>query len=96
MKKLFTVFYLSIFALSAHAQLNGTGFYRFRNAANSEDHISLTNNKFDYQEIIGKAWLRTNKFGLIGKMNLKQDNDTKSSDTASEENSSGNTEEKGK
>lgn len=48
------------------------------------------------EEIIGKAWLRTNKFGLIGKMNLKQDNDTKSSDTASEESSSGNTEEKGK
>ncbi len=25
------------------------------------------------EEIIGKAWLRTNKFGIIGKMNLKQD-----------------------
>lgn len=42
-------------SLPAMAQLNGTGFYRFRNAANTENYISLTNDKFDYQEIIGKA-----------------------------------------
>ena len=37
------------------AQLNGTGFYRFRNAQNTSDYISLTNNMFDYYTIIAEA-----------------------------------------
>ncbi len=46
------------------------------------------------EEIIGKAWLRTNKFGIVSKMNLKQDKE--SSDTDSEESSDENAEDEGK
>lgn len=55
MKKLFTVFYLSMLALSAQAQLNGTGFYRFRNAERTTEYISLTNDKFNFTTAIGTA-----------------------------------------
>ena len=53
MKKLYTVFYLSMLALSAHAQLSGTGFYRFRNAERTGDYISMANDKFSYQFLFG-------------------------------------------
>ena len=46
---------LAVCCLPMNAQLTGTGYYRFRNAENFENYISLTNDKFDYQEIIGKA-----------------------------------------
>ena len=55
MKKLFTVFYLSILALSAQAQLNGTGFYRFRNAERTNEYISLANDKFNFHTAIATA-----------------------------------------
>lgn len=37
------------------AQLNGTGFYRFRNSQNTSDYISLANDKFNYTTIISSA-----------------------------------------
>ncbi len=55
MKKLYTIFYLSMFALSAHAQLSGTGFYRFRNAERTGDYISMANDKFNYLTAISTA-----------------------------------------
>lgn len=42
-------------ALPAVAQLNGTGFYRFRNAAQTSDYISLANDKFNYLTCISTA-----------------------------------------
>lgn len=42
-------------ALPGLAQLNGTGFYRFRNAANTSDYISLANDKFNFKTCIGDA-----------------------------------------
>lgn len=42
-------------ALPGMAQLNGTGFYRFRNAANTSDYISLANDKFNFTTCIGTA-----------------------------------------
>jgi len=55
MKKLYTIFALSLLASSAQAQLSGTGYYRFRNAQYTSDYISMANNKFDYEVIIDKA-----------------------------------------
>ena len=55
MRKIFTIAFLLLITLTVHAQLNGTGFYRFRNAEHATDYISLTNDKFDYEEIIAKA-----------------------------------------
>lgn len=55
MKKLYTIFYISLFAISAHAQLNGTGYYRFRNADRTGDYISISNDKFNYTTAIGTA-----------------------------------------
>ena len=40
-------------SLQAMAQLNGTGFYRFRNADRTGDYISLANDKFSYQFLFG-------------------------------------------
>ena len=37
------------------AQLNGTGFYRFRNADRTTDYISMANDKFNYTTCIGVA-----------------------------------------
>ena len=42
-------------ALNCMAQLNGTGFYRFRNAAQTTDYISIANDKFNYTTAIGDA-----------------------------------------
>jgi len=55
MTRMAAVALLAVCSLPMNAQLSGTGFYRFRNAENTENYISLTNDKFDYQEIIGKA-----------------------------------------
>lgn len=41
--------------LPALAQLNGTGFYRFRNVARPTEYISITNDKFNYYTVIGDA-----------------------------------------
>jgi len=37
------------------AQLSGTGFYRFRNAQNTSQYISMANDKFNYHTCISKA-----------------------------------------
>lgn len=42
-------------SLPTMAQLNGTGFYRFRNADRTGDYISLTNDKFNFTTAIGTA-----------------------------------------
>lgn len=42
-------------ALNCMAQLNGTGFYRFRNAAQTTDYISIANDKFNYLTAISTA-----------------------------------------
>ena len=42
-------------ALNCMAQLNGTGFYRFRNAAQTTDYISIANDKFNYKTAISTA-----------------------------------------
>ena len=55
MKKLYAVVFLIFVSLTAQAQLNGTGFYRFRNADRTSDYISLANDKFNYTTAIGTA-----------------------------------------
>lgn len=55
MKKLYAVVFLIFVSLTAQAQLNGTGFYRFRNADRTNDYISLANDKFNYTTAIGTA-----------------------------------------
>ena len=42
-------------ALNCTAQLNGTGFYRFRNAQQTNDYISLSNDLLNFQVVIDKA-----------------------------------------
>ena len=42
-------------SLPAMAQLNGAGFYRFRNAEHTKDYICLTNNIFDHVVIVDQA-----------------------------------------
>ena len=42
-------------ALNCMAQLNGTGFYRFRNAAQTTDYISIANDKFNYPQPFSTA-----------------------------------------
>ena len=41
--------------MNCTAQLNGTGFYRFRNADRTTDYISIANDKFNYTTAIGTA-----------------------------------------
>ena len=42
-------------SLPTMAQLNGTGFYRFRNADRTGEYISLTNDKFNFTTAISTA-----------------------------------------
>lgn len=42
-------------SLPAMAQISGTGYYRFRNADRTSDHISLANDKFNFTTCIGSA-----------------------------------------
>lgn len=42
-------------ALPGLAQLNGTGYYRLRNAANTSDYITMANDKFNFTTCIGTA-----------------------------------------
>lgn len=53
------IFYISVLltlcCLPMAAQLNGTGYYRFRNAHNTTDYISMTNDKFNYLTAISTA-----------------------------------------
>ena len=50
------------------------------NRNNSEDSRYYNVGNVFSEEIIGKAWLRINKFGLIGKMNNRKDGDKKPDD----------------
>ncbi|MBR6139500.1 MAG: dockerin type I repeat-containing protein [Prevotella sp.] len=49
-----TIALLTLSSLSIMAQLNGSGYYRVKNAGTG-NYISLENNKFDYQTIIATA-----------------------------------------
>ena len=59
--KYFNLKFLMVFltlataAQPAIAQLNGTGYYRFRNAQNTSDYISIANDKFNYHTCISVA-----------------------------------------
>ena len=46
---------MALCALPALAQLNGTGYYRFRNAQYTTDYISMANDLFNYQTCIYTA-----------------------------------------
>ncbi len=52
-------FYISVLlmlsCLPMAAQLNGTGYYRFRNAQNTSDYISIANDLFNYHIIASNA-----------------------------------------
>lgn len=52
---------LTLCCLPMAAQLNGTGFYRLRNAQNTTDYISMANDKFSYQFLFGSS--TDSKFG---------------------------------
>jgi len=54
-KNAFAMVLIGLCSLPAMAQLNGTGFYRFRNADRTNDYISLTNDKFNFSTAIGTA-----------------------------------------
>ena len=53
MKKIYTIVLLLSIVLSTHAQLNGSGYYRVRNAQNTGNYISMANDKFSYQFLFG-------------------------------------------
>ena len=53
MKKIYTIALLLSIALSTQAQLNGSGYYRVRNAQNTGNYISMANDKFSYQFLFG-------------------------------------------
>ena len=55
LRQLSIIGFLTICALPALAQLNGTGFYRFRNVARPTEYISMTNDQFNYYTIIDDA-----------------------------------------
>ena len=55
MKKLYAVAFLIFVSHTVHAQLNGTGFYRFRNAERTNEYISMANDKFNYLTAISTA-----------------------------------------
>lgn len=46
---------LSLSCLTMTAQLDGSGFYRIRNAANTNHYISLANDLFNYYTVISSA-----------------------------------------
>ncbi len=46
---------MALCALPAMAQLNGSGYYRFRNAQNTSDYISIANDKFNFTTVISTA-----------------------------------------
>lgn len=55
LRNIYAASLMMLCALPGMAQLNGTGFYRFRNAANTSDYISLANDKFNFTTCIGSA-----------------------------------------
>ena len=56
MKRVFNIaILLMLCCLPMAAQLNGSGFYRIRNAARTSEYISMANDKFNYTTAIGTA-----------------------------------------
>ena len=49
----YTAVFFLMCCLPMEAQLSGTGYYRFRNAQNTGDYISMANDKFSYQFLFG-------------------------------------------
>ena len=56
---------LQLCCLPMAAQLNGTGFYRFRNVS-TNNYISLANDKFSYQFLFGSGNDATFKCQQVG------------------------------
>ncbi|MBR3728618.1 MAG: chitobiase/beta-hexosaminidase C-terminal domain-containing protein [Muribaculaceae bacterium] len=54
-RQLCIVVLMTLCTIPILAQLNGTGFYRFRNAARPTEYISMTNDRFNYWNIIDDA-----------------------------------------
>ena len=55
LNKMCAIALLTLCSLPAMAQLNGTGYYRFRNSARTSDYISIANDKFNYTTVISTA-----------------------------------------
>ncbi len=55
LNKMCAIAMLALCSLPAMAQLNGDGYYRVRNAQNTNHIISLANDSFTYQSIVGVA-----------------------------------------
>lgn len=53
--KIYLIMLLQLCCLPMAAQLNGTGYYRIRNAQNTNDYISMANDKFNYLTAISTA-----------------------------------------
>ena len=54
---------MALCTLSAKAQLNGTGYYRIRNAQQTSDYISLANDKFNFHTVIAAGGNLSNVTG---------------------------------
>ena len=55
LNKMCVMVLLALCSLPAMAQLNGDGYYRVRNAQNTNHIISLANDRFTYQSVVGVA-----------------------------------------
>ena len=55
LKHFFLLALTALCALPALAQLNGTGYYRMRNASRTTEYISMSNDLFNYTTCIGGA-----------------------------------------
>lgn len=55
LNKMCAIALLALSSLPAMAQMNGTGYYRFRNSARTSDYISIANDKFNYTTVISTA-----------------------------------------
>ena len=55
LNKMCAIALLALCSLPAMAQLNGTGYYRFRNSARTSDYITIANDKFNYTTVISTA-----------------------------------------
>lgn len=51
-KNLISVALLALCIMPVMAQINGTGYYRFRNAQNTSDYMSLANDRFNFSIVI--------------------------------------------
>lgn len=55
LNKMCAIALLALSSLPAMAQMNGTGYYRFRNSARTSDYITIANDKFNYTTVIYTA-----------------------------------------